>query len=411
MSEFVETIIVGGGQAGLATAQGLKQRGREHLILDAADRPAHAWRNQRWDSFTLVSPNWFLNMPGAAYTGDAPDAFMPRDEVVAFFENYIHRFDLPVRHGVRVEAVEREPDGDTYRVRSAAGEWRARNVVVATGLYQQARIPPFGSAIAADVAQLTTSTYRHPAQLPPGGVLVVGSGQSGTQIAEELYQHGRRVFLSVSGSAGRVPRSYRGKDAFYWLDRTGFLDQTADKLPSPRARFGPNPQLSGRDGGHSLNLHQFARDGVVLCGHIVAAGDSSVRFAPDLKESLAKVDKFEADALARIDAWISEHAPDTPAEELPRLDDGFRAEGPAELDLRQAGVRSIVWACGFSWDFSLVKLPVQDADGYPLGTQGVTPFPGLYFVGLPWLRTRGSGTLGRVGADAERLAAAIAMRN
>jgi putative flavoprotein involved in K+ transport len=410
MSGRVETIIIGGGQAGLATAYGLKQRRREHLVLDAADRPAHAWRNERWDSFTFVTPNWFLNMPGAAYQGDAPDGFMPRDEIVAFFENYVRRFDLPVRHGVRVDAVEREPEGDLYRVRSAAGEWRARNVVVATGLFQKARIPPLGSALDPDIQQLTTSTYRNPAQLPPGAVLVVGSGQSGMQIAEELYQNGRRVFLSVSG-AGRVPRRYRGKDLFHWLDRNGFMDQTSDKLPSPRARFGPNPHLSGRDGGHSLNLHRFARDGVVLCGHIVAAGDSTVRFAPDLKESLAKADKIETDILAGIDAWIREHAPETPPDEAaPRLDDGFRAEDVSEFDLRQAGIRSIIWACGFSWDFSLVKLPVLDADGYPLGTRGLTPFPGLYFVGLPWLHTRGSGTVGRVGADAEHLAATIAAR-
>jgi putative flavoprotein involved in K+ transport len=285
--------------------------------------------------------------------------------------------------------------------------WRARSVVVATGLFQRPRIPAFAASLPNGVVHLAAGQYRSPAGLAPGAVLVVGSGQSGCQIAEELYQHGRRVYLSV-GSAGRVPRRYRGKDITRWLDVTGWFRRTVDQLPSPKAKFAANPHLSGRDGGHSLNLHRFARDGVVLLGRLQDARDGRIALAPGLRESLARVDRFEADLLKRIDEFIAKNGLDAPLDPQPELRDGFAAPELAELDLAAAGITTVIWALGYRFDFSLVKLPVFDEDGFPVTNRGVTHFPGLYFAGMPWLHTQSSGLLMGMAEDASYIAASIA---
>jgi putative flavoprotein involved in K+ transport len=243
--------------------------------------------------------------------------------------------------------------------------------------------------------------------LPPGAVLVVGSAQSGCQIAEELYQSGRTVYLCV-GAAGRVPRRYRGRDMYEWLNLCGFFDRTAEQLPSPQARFAGNPHLSGRDGGHSLNLHQFARDGVVLLGHLQGAQDGRIGLAPDLKENLAKADKLEVEAVKLVDGYIQKNGLDAPPEKLPELRDGYQAREIGELNLRSAGITSIIWAMGYAFDFSMVKVPAFDDYGFPVQKRGVTDYPGLYFVGLPWLSKQKSGLLLGVGEDAALIASQIA---
>jgi len=255
-------------------------------------------------------------------------------------------------------------------------------VVVATGLYQRAKKPWLAADLAPQLTQLHSIQYRNPQALPLGAVLVVGSGQSGCQIAEELYQSGRRVYLSTS-SAGRVPRRYRGKDVFDWLELSGFLDRTVDVLPSPKAKFAANPHLSGRDGGRTINLHQFVRDGVTLLGHIQEGRGQTIKLAADLKDNLAKADQIEAEIIKLIDDYIAQAGLDAPLENLQVLRDGYAAEMLPELDLNQEGVTSIIWAHGFGFDFNLVKLPVFGGDGYPIQRRGVTAYPGLYFVGLP----------------------------
>jgi putative flavoprotein involved in K+ transport len=282
-------------------------------------------------------------------------------------------------------------------------------VVIATGLFQQPKIPSFNADPAARVTQLHSGQYRNPQSLPPGAVLVVGSGQSGCQIVEELYQSGRKAYLCV-GSAGRVPRRYRGKDFYTWMHLSGFLDRTVDILPSPKAKFAPNPQVSGRDGGHSLNLHQFVRDGVVLLGHLERINENTAWFASDLKENLARVDKFEAEFVKMVDGFIARSGLDAPLEDLPALLDGYEAEEIRELDLPSAGITSIIWATGYRFDFHLVHFPIFDSDGYPVQKRGVTNYPGLYFVGLPWLYKNISGNLTGVGEDADFIAATIAAR-
>lgn len=404
MKTTVETLIIGGGQAGLALSQILTERGRENLILERGDRVAEAWRSRAWDSFTLVTPNWQLRLPGAEYSGDEPDAFASRDDLVAFLEQYAARFALPIRFGVRATAVERSASG--YLVTTTAGAFEAQNVVVATGTFQQPRVPALAAELPAGVLQLHSSVYRSPASLPPGAVLVVGSGQSGAQIAEELRRSGRRVYLSV-GRSGRLPRRYRGKDTSAWLSQMGFYERTVDKLPSPAARFASNAHVTGRDGGRTLNLHQLARDGVTLLGRVAGVQGDRLVIKPDLRESLAAADKFEADIVKAVDGYIEQRGIAAPPEQLPALQDGYAVEQQEELSLNDAGVTSMIWATGYAFDFGLVKLPVLDEAGYPIQQRGVTSSPGLYFLGLHWLHNIKSGLLYGVGDDAAYLASVI----
>jgi putative flavoprotein involved in K+ transport len=407
MSEHVETVVVGGGQAGLAVSYHLSRQGRPHTILEQASQPAEAWRNHRWDSFTLVTPNWTVRMPGAEYQGDEPDGFMSREEVVAYLEDYIERFRLPIQYGVRVSSV--EANGAGYLVHTGEATLEVTNAVIATGLFQQPKIPPFSANLPEEVQQLHSSQYRNPAALTAGAVLVVGSAQSGGQIAEELYQSGRKVYICVS-SAGWGPRRYRGQDIVRWMDRAGFNAVTVDKLPSPKMRFAASALVSGKDGGHTLNVHQFARDGVTLLGRIQDAQGSRITLAPDLKENLAKSEKFMADLLKRIDDYIEKSGLDVPPADLPKLRNGYDAEVITGLDLQSAGITSVIWATGYKFDFSLVRLPILDGDGYPIQKRGITDYPGLYFVGLPWLHTAKSGLLFGVGNDAAAIVADISGR-
>jgi putative flavoprotein involved in K+ transport len=405
MSKVIETVIIGGGQAGLAMSYYLKERGREHIVLEQDEQPANAWRNGRWDSFTLVTPNWSVKMPGAAYQGDEPNGFMSKSEVVSYLEDYIERFDLPVQFRTRVLEVNPGSNGDGYQVVTEDEVFKASHVVVATGMFQCPKIPEFSSNVADHVDQMHSSQYRNPEALSPGAVLVVGSAQSGAQIAEELYKHGRKVYLSV-GSAGRGPRRYRGKDIVKWLS---FLpERTVNELPSPKAKFMGSPAVSGANGGHSLNVHQFAKDGVILLGRVQAASGVEISLAADLMDNLANIDKFELEMIKAIDGYIEKAGLEAPEEELPVLKDGYDAEIIDELDLDEAGITTIIWATGYSFDFTMVKLPIQDEDGYPRQERGVTGYPGMYFLGLPWLYKQGSGLLSGVGEDAEYLASAIA---
>ena len=406
MVQKYPTIIIGGGQAGLSTSYHLKQRGQEHIVLEQAAQAGNAWRNDRWDSFSLLTPNWSFRLPGAEYQGSEPDGFMRREEIVATFERYVQRYQLPVQYGTRVEAVEPLANGHGYRVTTDDEILQTSKVVIATGLFQRPKIPSFSRGLPAKITQLHSGQYCNPQALPAGAVLVVGSGQSGCQIAEELYLSGRKVYLCV-GSAGRAPRRYRGMDIYKWMHMSGFLDRTADKLPSPRAKFSANPHLSGRDGGRSLNLHQFARDGVTLLGRIQDGRAGRIWLAPDLKANLAKADQFEADIVKLVNDFIARTGLNAPEETLPVLRDGYGVEELGELDLRSAGVTTIIWAMGYAFDFNMVRMPIFDGDGYPFQKRGVTAYPGLFFIGLPWLNTMKSGLLVGVGEDAEYLACVI----
>lgn len=406
--EYIDTLIIGGGQAGLALSYYLLQQGRAHIVLEQAAQPAEVWRNHRWDSFTFVTPNWSIKMPGGVYNGPDPDGFMPCAEIVAYFEDYITRYNLPIRFNTCATALTKT--GDAFRVETMAGSIEARNVVIATGLFQKPKLPAFSAKIDPSIKQLHSGEYRNPNALAPGAVLVIGSGQSGCQIAEELYQSGRQVYMST-GKAPRAPRRYRGKDIVAWLDATGFFDMTVDQLPSPRAKFAANPQASGKDGGHSVNLHQFMRDGVTLLGRIQDASGTHVYFAPDLYENLKSNDNGERELLKMIDSYIARTGLDTPSETLPEpLADGYSAPLIAELELRAQNITTIIWSNGYGFDFSWIPFSIFDADRYPIQTRGVTTVPGLYFLGLHFMHTRKSGILLGIAEDAAYLAEQIAAR-
>jgi putative flavoprotein involved in K+ transport len=405
LTEKIDTLIIGAGPAGLSLSYYLTQQQRPHLLLEQTNQLANPWRNQRWDSFTLVTPNWMIRLPGGEYTGGDTDGFMRRDEVGKYLESYAASFSAPVRFGTRASTV--DPDGAGYRIQTNVGEFKAKNVVIATGMFNKPRLPAFSANLPSTITQLHSGEYRNPAQLPPGAILVAGSAQSGCQIAEELYQSGCKVYLSTGGSSGRAPRRYRGQETTRWLAKIGFFDRTVDMLTSPKEKFGGNPQLSGKGGGHTLNLHQFTRDGVRLLGRITGAQDGRLTFAPDLKDNLAKIDAFEADVVKLIDQFIAQNHISALVETLPLLTDGYAAEIITELDLEAAGIGTLIWALGYQFDFSWVHLPVFDNDGFPIHQGGVTAFPGLYFQGLLWQQTKKSGSFFGFDEDAAYIAARL----
>ena len=411
MTKTIDTVVIGAGQAGLSMSYYLTQQYRDHIVLEKS-RVGESWRSGRWDSFTLVTPNWLMRLPGFHYQGDAPDGISTRDEVVDYLDRYVEFFNPPLQFGVQAKSVIQVRDGGKYIIDTTNESLEANSVVVATGLFQRPRIPAISEGLPGQILQIHSGEYRNSDALPPGAVLVVGSGQSGCQIADELYRTGRKVYLCV-GSAGRMPRRYRGKDMTWWLDKTGIADKTVDTLPSPKAKFAGNPHVTGKDGGRTLNLHQFARDGVILTGRVTDVRGGEIILAPDLMENLAKADKFAADIKKAIDEHIKRvglDAPDEPSPTEPEPQDGYQAEVITQLDPKSFDIQTVIWATGYTFDFKWIQLPVLDEDGYPVQRRGVTGFRGLYFLGLPWLHTMKSGLLWGVGEDAAHIAADIAVR-
>lgn len=412
MSTSVEqrdTVVVGGGQSGLAMSHLLTQQGRDHVVLEKSQQVASAWR-QRWDSFTLVTPSWQLRLPGHRYTGDDPDGFLARGQVVDYLEEYAASFDPPVRFGVTATRVAADGNG-SYVVETDHGRLHADNVVIAAGTFQRPRIPPASRRLPSGIQQLHSRDYRNPDQLGDGAVLVVGSGQSGSQIAQELHESGRDVHLCVSGP-GRLPRRYRGRDGMWWAMQLGIMDRTVDELDSHAERFTANPRISGRDGGQTINLHEFARDGIQLLGRLEDVRDHRALLAPDLHASLEAADTMVAEFCAGVDQYVQEAGLDAPEESLEQLQDGYAQEQVTELDLAEAGIDTVLWATGYRWDYDRwVDLPVFDGFGYPVQHRGVTEHPGLYFLGLHYLHTLKSGLFLGVGEDAQHVADHLAQRS
>ena len=401
MNEYIDTIVVGGGQAGLSVSWHLKRLGREHLVLDRGTI-GDTWR-RRWDSFCLVTPNWCCRLPGFPYDGDEPEGFMLRDQIVDYVERFAKSFEPPYRGSVEVRRVGASSHGGRFSLDTSEGVLGADNVIIAVGTHQHPNIPAWGSKLADGIVRLHTRDYRNPAQIPDGAVLVVGSGQSGCQVAEDLFGAGREVHLCV-GRAGREPRRYRGRDSMEWAVVTGYLELPVDEHPKGRAiRFKPHPHLSGRDGGRTIDLRQLALDGVKLHGRLVDAQGTQVRLADGLAETLDAIDEACWEELAELDAYIAENGIDAPESDLEPVD-WQPTPDPATLDLRQAGINSVIYATGFHFDFGWIDLPLFDERGYPRYERGVTEVPGLYFVGLHWLHTLGSGLFYGVGHDAEYVA-------
>ncbi len=405
-TEQRDTIIIGGGQAGLAMSYLLTQQGRDHVVLEKSKRIGESWR-QRWDSFTLVTPNWQLKLPGFPYQGNDPDGFLTRDEVVAYLQDYADLFAPPIRFGTEVISLEQNDEANGYLVYTEDQVYEAPNVVVTVGTFQMPDIPDFSHKVPDEIVQMHSSEYKNPAALPAGKVLVVGSGQSGCQIAQELHENGRQVYL-CTGSAGRLPRRYRGKDGMWWAIKLGIVDETVDELDSPEERFDANPQISGKDGGQDINLHQFARDGIRLLGHLEDFENGQAVLETDLYENLAAGDEQAKMFRQGVDKYIEKAGLDVPEENVTEPQDGYDQDEIKRLDLKEAGISTILWATGFDWDFSWIDLPILDELDYPIQERGVTEYPGLYFLGLHFMHKLKSGLFLGVGEDAEHIAQHIA---
>jgi len=407
--EHHTVIVVGGGQAGLSVSYCLKQQGVDHLVLEGR-KVAHSWRDERWDTFCLVTPNWQCALPGYPYAGNDPKGFMLKDEIVAYVEGYKKAFDLPVREGVLVESLtEISSEGPArFELKTSQGVFTAEQVVVATGAYHKASLPSYVSEIPAQVVHLHSSNYKNPESLPEGAVLVVGSGQSGAQIAEDLHLAGRKVHLAV-GNAPRCARRYRGRDVVEWLEELGYYEMPIDKHPNrEQVRDKTNHYVTGRDGGRDIDLRKMALEGMTLYGPLSDVSAGVGRFKPELKQNLDGADAVYRSINRTIDAYIEKQNISAPAE----TDYIAPWEPETELeslDLTAAGIAAIVWCAGFVSDFGWVKPPVLDARGFPQHQRGVTEVPGLYFIGLPWLHTWGSGRFSGVGRDAAYIVQHIAM--
>jgi len=394
--------VIGGGQAGLSMSYWLLRRGIEHIVLEAG-LAGHEWRDRRWDTFCLVTPNWQCRLPGFPFQGPDPDGFMARDEIAAYLDEYVRSYDFPLKEHARATRLVREDRGP-FRLTTTAGQCTAEQVVVATGPYQVPRAPRLAERIPEDVTQVHSAAYRAPDTLPPGAVLVVGTGQSGCQIAEDLHLAGRRVHLSV-GTAPRVARRYRGRDVVAWLEEMGYYQRAiSDFADADAVRFRANHYVTGRDGGHDIDLRVFAAAGMTLHGRLASVStNGTAAFAADLERNLDAADAVSESIKDSIDAYIAEKGIDAPGE--PRRAPAWApsGDGSGTLELRTAGVSSVVWATGFGADYRWVEVPVFNGRGYPTHRRGVTSCPGLYFLGLPWQHTWGSGRFGGVGDDARYL--------
>jgi putative flavoprotein involved in K+ transport len=399
--ERVDVLVVGGGSAGLAVSHELARLGIGLVVLERG-RIGQTWRD-RWDSFCLVTPNWSVRLPGGIYAGDDPDGFMPRDEIVAHLEGYAAASAVPVREGVAVRTIERAPGG--FVARTSAGDVFAARVVLCTGAFQRAHRPAGVDSLPAGLLQIDMEEYRNEATLPPGPILVVGSGQSGSQLAEELREAGRDVVLSC-GKAPWAPRRLGGRDLVWWLEESGFLGQPVAALPSPAARLGANPIATGHGGGHDLDLRTLRAMGVTLVGHFLGASGPEARFAPDLAETVAWGDARYREIMAQVLRVADEHGLPSPKIAEPPPFDGA---APERVSL--AGFGAVVFAGGFRPDFrSWLPWPAAFDDvGFPIQVDGAsTVVDGLFFVGTHFLRTRKSSTLFGVGDDAAIVARTIA---
>lgn len=402
MAERWDTIIIGGGQAGLAMSYYLQQHERKHVVLERA-RIAERWRTERWDSLRFQFINQSIELPGLSYQDPEPEGFAHYTAISRFIEDYAAKVAAPVRQGVEVRRLWRRDAGD-YALDTSAGSMTARHVVVATGPFQRSMIPAAARDLPRSVYQVHASKYCGPDELPRGAVLVVGSGASGSQIADELQQSGRNVFLSVSPHR-RVPRRYRGKDVLWWFDKMGRFEITIDSFPE--RRFPPSTVVTGVNGGYDMNVRRFARDGGTVLGRVLGCANGMLSIADDAAQILAEADKSYDDFVSAAETWAEkpenlDHICDSDEHSVTPI---LAEIGDARsVDIAGENVSSVIWGTGYLFDYNWMDLPIFDARGAPAQQRGVTAFPGLYFLGLHWMHTFGSGLLSYVGRDAAYIA-------
>lgn len=406
----IETVVIGAGQAGLITSWHLQRAGRDHVVLDRRDTLGGGWQD-RWDGFTLVSPNWTTGLPGFPYEDDDPDGFMPRDAVADRMRRYAEVIGAPVRPSTEVSRLTTDGAvGRRFHLETSRGPIDTDAVIVATGAFHRPRVPVGAAGFSPRITQLHAHDYRNVGQLPPGGVLIVGSGQTGAQLAEELRDAGRDVWLSV-GRCGRAPRRYRGHDFFFWTRQLctrgaefGTTLPTVDQLPQRQLRFACNPHLSGHKGGHETNLRQMAMDGLRLTGRFAAADGERATFAPDLADNLAFADRwFDEGMRELVDTFAERAGIDVTDDDRARP--VFEPPELTELDLARAGISTVLWTTGYAPDYGWLDLPIMDEFGVPKHVRGISEVPGLSFLGLLFQHNNGSANLAGVAADAAHLAA------
>ncbi|SCB36305.1 MSMEG_0569 family flavin-dependent oxidoreductase [Rhizobium hainanense] len=390
------TVVVGGGQAGLSASYYLGKAGVDHIVFEKKTA-AHKWKSERWDAFCLVTPNWQCLLPDHPYDGADPHGFMVRDEIVGYLDRFIDKVKAPVLENTEVTLIER--DGSGFRIETSAGVVGADAVILATSLYANPFIPRAAEKLPESILQLHTASYRNPEILPEGEVMVIGSGQSGCQIAEDLHLAGRRVHL-VTGNAPRCARLYRGRDVVDWLTDIGQYDITIEHDGMNKKKHDTNHYLTGRDGGRDIDLRKFAQEGMELYGRMETVSGGKMIFRPNLAKNLDEADRVYNSINALIDRHIADRAIDAPPPSV--YEPVWVPERETtELDLEAAGVTSVIWATGFTPDWSFVSLPIFDGTGYPVQRRGVTGIPGTYVLGLPWLWTWGSGRFLGMAKDAE----------
>ena len=404
--EQIDVLVVGGGQAGLAMSEHLSKADVPHLVLERG-RIAERWRSERWDSLVANGPAWHDRFPGMTFEGMDPEEFPGKEKVADYFVAYAQKIAAPIRTGVEVRSVRRRSGRPGFRVETSEGMIEATYVVAATGAFQRPLIPALVPADAG-LVQIHSASYRNPAQLPEGAVLVVGGGSSGTQIADELLRAGKRVYLSV-GPHDRPPRRYRGRDYCWWLGVLGKWDAVTPAAGAEHVTIA----VSGAYGGQTVDLRQLAARGMTLVGRADAFKDGTMSFAPDLASNIARGDSNYLSLLDEADAFAARHGLDLPEEPDARKfppSPKCVTEPISALDLASAGVTSIVWATGFGLDYDWLKVDAFDAQGKPKHQRGVSVEPGLYFLGLPWQSRRGSSFIWGVWHDARYLADQISIQ-
>ncbi len=407
MTEAIDTVIVGAGHAGLAASSCLTRHGIEHVVLERG-RVAERWRTERWDSLVFQFPNWSLQLPGYAYQGADPDGYASKNEFIRLLDDYAVTSRAPVRCSTDVIALRDSEGHRSMTLDTSRGVIEVKNVIIATGPFQAPKIPSLSRDLPSEMFQIHARDYRNPSQLPQGAVLVVGSGASGTQIAEELHRRGRKVFLAV-GRFHKTPRRYRGRDFYWWFDKLGYWHTPLTAMPpeSKNLRF----VVTAIDGGHDVDLRQYAAHGIMLAGRLKNADQQQVEFHDDLDKTLTEGDAWYAKFKSQMDDYANQHEPTLPVEPVlpsPKRFGSNKLIGILKLNLRDEGISSVVWASGYSCDFSWIKLPIVDGNGDPIHERGVTSRRGLYFLGLRRTYSIGSALVAGAVNDAAYIADQVA---
>jgi putative flavoprotein involved in K+ transport len=397
----IDTVIIGAGHAGLAMSRCLSDRGIDHVVLERAD-VANSWRTERWDSLRLLTPNWQSKLPGFSYQGNDPDGFMAVPEIINFVEHYADVISAPIDNQTTVTSV--RGAGDGYQVDTDRGSWRSRTVVIATGACNIANVPAISASAPSTIDMVTSMDYRNSAQLRKGGVLVVGASATGIQLADEIHRSGRPVTLSA-GEHVRMPRVYRGRDIFWWMDAAGVLDERYDEVDDiNRARNVPSPQLAGSQNRSTLDLNTLTGAGVNIIGRLAGINDGKAQFSGSLRNNCALADLKMNRLLNTIDEWVSENSLDNEVEPPHRFAPTVVEDSPPlGLDIRNGQIETIVWATGFHSDYSWLDVPVLDRKGKIRHDGGVVDSPGMYLMGMTFLRRRKSSFIHGAGDDASDL--------